>query len=180
MSVGTELKWNLFELFGQMEYDIIIKQQGDPVLTPSGFAWGPWQGVPPLASPRRDAAQKTGECVAGSDIGKVRLNVKLDPVQHAQVVRLSAETGLSISDLVRDGLALKLTNRSPIRKRLTRAADPVLVAQFGKIGSNLNQLARWVNTEKSGADAVQILAELVRIREYMAGLIALPKQVEGD
>jgi len=114
--------------------------------------------------------------VAGSDIGKVRLNVKLEPEQHAQVVRLSAETGKSISDLVREGLELKLTNRSPIRKRLTRAADPVLVAQVGKIGSNLNQLARWANTEKSSADAVQILAELVRIRESVAGLIAQPEE----
>lgn len=137
-------------------------------------------GGSPLASPRRVAAQKTGECVAGSDSGKVRLNVKLDPEQHAQVARLSAESGKSISDLVREGLDLKLTNRSPIRKRLTRAADPLLVAQVGKIGSNLNQLARWANTEKAGADAVQILAELVRIRESVAGLVAPTDQDEGD
>ena len=108
------------------------------------------------------------------------MNVKLEPEQHAQVARLSAESGKSISDLVREGLDLKLTNRSPIRKRLTRAADPALVAQVGKIGSNLNQLARWANTEKAGADAVQILAELVRIRESVAGLVAPTDQDEGD
>lgn len=118
--------------------------------------------------------------MAGSDFGKVRLNVKMDKEQHAHVVRLSVETGKSISDLVREGLDLKLKNRSPVRKRLTRAADPVLVAQVGKIGSNLNQLARWANTEKAGADAVQILAELVRIRESVAGLVAPTDQDEGD
>lgn len=111
--------------------------------------------------------------MAGTDIGKVRLNVKLDPEQHAQVVRLSAESGKSISDLVREGLNLKLENRPPfIRKPVIRIADPALVAQLGKIGSNLNQLARWANTEKSAADAMVILAELVRIRESVAGLLA--------
>lgn len=118
--------------------------------------------------------------MAGSDFGKVRLNVKMDKEQHAHVVRLSVETGKSISDLVREGLDLKLKNRSPVRKRLTRAADPALVAQVGKIGSNLNQLARWANTEKASADAVQILAELVRIRESVAGLVAPTDQDEGD
>jgi len=40
-----------------MEYDIKNKQQGYPVLTPSGFVWALAGGFP-LASPRRFAAQK--------------------------------------------------------------------------------------------------------------------------
>lgn len=104
--------------------------------------------------------------------------MKLTPEQHAQAVKFASAQGITVSDLVRQGLDVALLNRKPTRKRYTKAADPALVAQLGKIGSNLNQLARWANTEKSAVDALQVLAALAGIRSELDKL--LPDREVGD
>ena len=45
--------------------------------------------------------------------------------------------------------------------------------QVARIGSNLNQLARWANTYGEGAEAVEIIAHLVAIERAIAELARL-------
>lgn len=59
------------------------------------------------------------------------------------------------------GLALGVTPVKPV--------DPELVRQLGRIGSNLNQLTKHVNTEKQ-VDA-KVLNEIKAIREQLHVLI---------
>ena len=47
--------------------------------------------------------------------------------------------------------------------------------ELARIGSNLNQIARWANTHKTEAEAVQILAHLVAIERELGALA-----VRGD
>ena len=68
--------------------------------------------------------------------------------------------GSTVASWLRD-LALGVTPVKPV--------DPDLVRQLGRIGSNLNQLTRHVNTERQ-VDA-QVLHEIEAIREQMHLLI---------
>jgi Bacterial mobilisation protein (MobC) len=45
-------------------------------------------------------------------------------------------------------------------------ADPVVVEQLARIGNNLNQLARWANTERRAVD----VAALYVVGRQLAGL----------
>ena len=68
--------------------------------------------------------------------------------------------GSTVASWLRD-LALGVTPVKPV--------DPELVRQLGRIGSNLNQLTRHVNTERQ-VDT-QVLHEIKAIREQMHLLI---------
>ena len=68
--------------------------------------------------------------------------------------------GSTVASWLRD-IALGVTPVKPV--------DPELVRQLGRIGSNLNQLTRHVNTERQ-VDA-QVLHEIKAIREQMHLLI---------
>ena len=51
-------------------------------------------------------------------------------------------------------------------------ADPQLVAALGRIGGNLNQIARQVNTVESDIEKLRAFAELAVIREQLQGILA--------
>ena len=60
--------------------------------------------------------------------------------------------GISVSDYVRQTcLGLRL-RRTPEEKRRLR--------ELARVGSNLNQLARWANTYKDSLEAVEVIAAL--------------------
>lgn len=78
------------------------------------------------------------------------------------MVRKAAEAGMSVSELVRDHLgAVSVVNRDDER---------TLVRQVARVGSNLNQLARWANTYKRSVEALTVLQAL---RSISADLSAL-------
>jgi len=63
--------------------------------------------------------------------------------------------GMSVSDYVRQTcLGLRL-RRTPEEKRRIR--------ELARIGSNLNQLARWANTYKESLEAVEVLVALTNL-----------------
>ena len=42
--------------------------------------------------------------------------------------------------------------------------------QVGRIGNNLNQIARWANTHSSAAEAVEVVGHLAAIERALAAL----------
>lgn len=95
-------------------------------------------------------------------------------VMCSEAERLSWKTeadhaGLTVADLIRRRMSTKLEGRAPKQTRPTRRADPVLIRSVGRVGSNLNQIAKWANTFAGAAEATQILAALVAIDEQIAG-----------
>ena len=74
------------------------------------------------------------------------------------------------------GLRRSLWRKNPTAKRVAqpwecqRALQIERTSQIAKIGNNLNQIARWANTYKSTADAVEVVTHLVAIEQALLAL----------
>ena len=51
-----------------------------------------------------------------------------------------------------------------------REAERERTRELARIGANLNQIARWANTFKANAEAVEIVAHLVAIERSLTAL----------
>jgi hypothetical protein len=82
----------------------------------------------------------------------------------------AADAGLTLADLMRQkmGGAAEVNRDPPRRRRLTKAADPALLAILGRLNGNMNSLAKWASTYKSKAEAVPVLAALVAMDEILS------------
>lgn len=102
------------------------------------------------------------------------VHVMVSEQERAAWQAQAGAAGLTLADLIRKRLGdAREVGRAPVRRRAARRADPALLAALGRIGSNLNQVARWANTYKNKAEAVQVLAALVAIEQL------LTRQVRG-
>ena len=83
--------------------------------------------------------------------------------------------GLPLSQLVRRALSRVRTwtaSRVDVEQARTR--------ELARIGSNLNQLARWANTHQAGLDAVTILTHLTTLSRELATFSAAELPTEAD
>lgn len=94
-------------------------------------------------------------------------HVKVTPAERAAWKAAAAAEGVTVADLIRKRMGTATEGRAPKRTRAARRADPRLLQAAGRIGSNLNQIARWCNTHCENADAVQVLAALVSIDQAL-------------
>lgn len=88
--------------------------------------------------------------------------------------RMAEASEMTVSDFVRqriDGPEAVVSGRNPVRRRYERATAPrELVAAITRIGSNVNQIARWANTQSSAVDAVRVVAALAVIDQHLQAL----------
>ena len=68
-------------------------------------------------------------------------------------------TGMNISELIRHSLRL-IRVTTPHDRNIEKERS----RQIALIGNNLNQIARWCNTNKSTAETVEVLGELKKIQ----------------
>lgn len=94
-------------------------------------------------------------------------HVKVTPKERADWKAAAQAEGVTVADLIRKRMGTKKEGRAPKKTRAARRADPRLLQAAGRIGSNLNQIARWCNTHCENADAVQVLAALVAIDQAL-------------
>lgn len=80
------------------------------------------------------------------------LKIRLTLEEREAVQIAAADAGLTVSDYVRTRLAHQ-------RVRQT-AAERDTVRHLARIGSNLNQIARWANTRANQIEALEILMRL--------------------
>ena len=95
------------------------------------------------------------------------LHVKVSAAEREQWQQLAEAEGVTLADLIRGKLGAAAEGRRPRQRRASRKADPALLAALGKIGSNLNQIARWANAYKSAADAVQVIGALAAVERLL-------------
>ena len=91
--------------------------------------------------------------------------VRLTPTESADWRAKAAAAGVPLSALIRRAMARTRTWTAPaaeVERERTR--------QVGRIGNNLNQIARWANTHKGAAEAVEIVARLVAIERALRAL----------
>ena len=90
------------------------------------------------------------------------IKIRVSEIELDEIKTKAAEADLSISDLFRQ-LVLNT------RLRQTRV-DKELIRQVARIGSNINQLARWANTRKERAITLETLLWLNRIYNSIRNL----------
>jgi hypothetical protein len=96
----------------------------------------------------------------------VNLRVKADEKEAWQAI--AKGEGLTLADLIRVRLDTKTVDRDPVKKkRAGRKVDSLLLANMGRVGSNLNQIARWANQYKSAAEASEILLALIAVEQLL-------------
>ena len=93
------------------------------------------------------------------------------PSEKAQLRARAEAAGLPASKLLREALGLTEARR---RKPMPRD-DPALVLAVGRIGGNLNQIARWLNhamkVGRTDLDTLTVARRLVVIERQLAALL---------
>lgn len=110
----------------------------------------------------------------------VKLRVSEEEKMQWQLLAESQK--VSLADLIRIQLGnAETVDRQPKKRRVGRKADPLLLANIGRVGSNLNQIARWANRFKDAAEASEIMLALVAIEKLLLSYAVPPRPIgEGD
>ena len=104
--------------------------------------------------PRRAASRRT-----------VIAHARVTPAELAEWNAKAAAAGVTLSELLRQAMSRTQTWTAPsmeVERERTR--------QVARIGSNLNQIARWANTHLDGLAPVEVIAHLVAIERELAAL----------
>jgi Bacterial mobilisation protein (MobC) len=96
------------------------------------------------------------------------INIRLSNEEHLHWQLLAHSSGLSVSELVRTAMVRVRTWTAPDRE-----LEKEKIRQLARIGNNLNQIARWVNTYKGAADSIEIVSHLVAIELALKSLSTL-------
>ena len=120
------------------------------------------------------------------------LNKKVDPtsemdlvMNQKKIVKRQKEIKIRLTEAEHQALLERMTGgelatwirqtcleEKPNKKRNYKVADPQLLAGLGRIGGNLNQIARQVNTVQSDIEKIRAFAELAMIREQLQKVLA--------
>jgi len=99
------------------------------------------------------------------------IHVKVSEDERQAWQAQAQSEGVTLADLIRSRLATATVGREPRRKRAARRADPALLAALARIGSNLNQIARWANTYKLAASVIPVMTTLVVLERAVRGVL---------
>lgn len=147
------------------------KEQGDPchtlALLTRDLARG---GKPPLRTPPSGASPNPKKQLTETFVFRCTAAEKAE-------LRAKAETaGVPAATLLREALGLTEARR---RKPAPRV-DPALVLAVGRIGGNLNQVARFVNRAllvgRVNLDALAVARQLVVIERQLAQIVEEARQ----
>lgn len=103
------------------------------------------------------------------------VNIKVTEKERAEWQAFAQLKNKNLSDVLRQlianemGVKIRLENL-PVKKkqiRTSRKVNPEFLRALAKIGNNLNQIARWANTYKSNADALEIIQALLAIQRAL-------------
>lgn len=90
------------------------------------------------------------------------IKIRLTGAEQAAWQAKAEAAGLSVSELIR---------RAVVRVRTWTAANAEVERQrnreLARIGNNLNQIARWANTHKTAADAIEVVSHLRSIEQLL-------------
>ena len=103
------------------------------------------------------------------------LSIRCTAAELAGWQATATAAGLPLSTLVRRALSRVRTwtaGRVDVEQARTR--------ELARIGSNLNQLARWANTHQAGLDAVTVITHLSALSRELATFSAAELPTEAD
>jgi len=88
------------------------------------------------------------------------LYLRVTQSEKDEIVTKAKLANCSIAKLVLESLGRVRTWTIPNKKM-----ESEKIREIRRIGNNLNQIAKWCNQHKSGADALQVLNQLVAIEK---------------
>ncbi|WP_050515618.1 plasmid mobilization protein [Dickeya undicola] len=90
------------------------------------------------------------------------LRVRFSDDEFSQLQALADRSGFTMSELVRDHIGrMNISHKADDRERLIL---------LNRLNANLNMIARWVNTHKSAASAVEVVSHLMAIERHIREL----------
>jgi len=95
------------------------------------------------------------------------LKLRVSAGEKARLKSAALDAQLGMSDYIRRLVDHSLSGVQPRNVRSTKRADPQLVGALGRIGNNLNQIARWVNTHKSASESIEVITALSAIEREL-------------
>jgi hypothetical protein len=81
------------------------------------------------------------------------IKLRVTTMEKETIATKAKSQGQTVTDFIRQRALDYRLRQTPLEKERIR--------QLARIGANLNQLARWANTYKHRAEAVQVLAALL-------------------
>ena len=93
------------------------------------------------------------------------IKIRLSKAEKERWQEKAVRAGVSLSNLIRQAM---------VRTQTWTVADRGLISeqtrQISRIGNNLNQIAKWANTYKSTAEAIEVIECLRAIEKAIAQL----------
>jgi len=99
-----------------------------------------------------------------------QVKINLSEEDHAAVSRLAADHNMTIAEFFRQSVGASI-DAAPAPKgspKHNTSTDPALLYEFNRIGNNLNQITRHINTDKT-IDRM-VLPEIIAIRQALQSL----------
>ena len=94
------------------------------------------------------------------------LKIRVSPEERDAVKATADDAGLTVSDYIRMRLA-----RQRVRQT---AAERDTLTHLARIGSNINQIARWANTHANQIEALEIIMRLEALQSDIRGITETP------
>ncbi|WP_374617046.1 plasmid mobilization protein [Thauera aminoaromatica] len=115
-----------------------------------------------------------GKKYSNSRQRKLTLRCRALPTEAEQIRKLAEDLGLSVSEVLREAaLGTKIRRPRKPLPSLDRQALAHLTGQLGKVGSNLNQIARHANGGHGLGDHESLAATVVHCRKLIEQLAKL-------
>lgn len=103
----------------------------------------------------------------------VFIQIRATPKEKEAIKKMAEDAGTSVTELILQS-SKRVRPWSPRDKKLEKEK----IRELARIGTNLNQIARWCNTYKSGAETLQVLVHLRAIEEELKRCSSLTKGEE--
>ena len=129
------------------------------------FPPGPPITPPPSPSPVTDISMAR----------EATATVRVSAAELAEWRGKARAAGVSLSELLRRAMA-----RTRTWTAAAAAVERERTRELARIGNNLNQLARWANTHKGGAEAVAVVAHLSAIERALDAVSGVRRERETD
>lgn len=114
------------------------------------------------------------------------LTIRLGSDELERLRALANLAGISMAEytrgqLLREGKAAAGVPKTRRRRSMSTVADPSLLAHLARIGNNLNQIARRVNSLETGKGVqVEILYQLVSIERDLSSFLTIDRKAPGE
>ena len=119
----------------------------------------PLPGLAGACRPSTPQKPKAGKDMNTAARRSAWLKLRVTPEEKEAITAKAAMQGQTVTDCLRQRALDYRLRQTPLEKERIR--------QLARIGANLNQLARWANTWKSRAEAVEILTALTSLERAL-------------